>query len=239
MKLLLEVTENTNIINEAKEDSSGKKNYSISGVFLQSDAVNRNNRMYPKNTMMKEVSRYNNEIVNKNRGLGELGHPSSPTLNMERVSHLVTELKMNGSNVVGKAKILDTPYGKIVKNLMEEGVKFGVSSRALGSLKKKKNGVMEVQNDFKLHAIDIVHDPSAPEAFVQNITESTEWIYENGVIKSVEVEEYKKKLKNSGRMTNKEEFASELFSDFLSKLKIINNLYIIQDFKSKKENILK
>tara|TARA_Y100001938_G_scaffold151123_1_gene246256 strand:+ start:224 stop:877 length:654 start_codon:yes stop_codon:yes gene_type:complete len=176
MKLITEVLESdVEFITEAKED--GGKNYFIEGVFMQGNIKNRNGRMYPMETLMKEVKRYNKEYVVANRAYGELGHPQGPTINLERVSHMVKELHQDGNNVMGRAKIMtETPMGKIVKNLMDEGAKLGVSSRGMGTLKQKE-GVNVVQNDFQLAtAADIVADPSAPAAFVEGIMEGVEWL---------------------------------------------------------------
>ena len=154
------------------EDANGKKNYKIKGIFLQSDIKNRNGRVYPKEIMIKEVNRYNKEFVEKKRAFGELGHPDGPTVNLERVSHMITNLQQDGSNYVGEAKIMNTPYGKIVKGLIDEGAQLGVSSRGMGSL-EQRNGANYVKSDFMLAtAADIVADPSAPDAFVQGIMES-------------------------------------------------------------------
>ena len=178
MKLITEVTEDIQYISEEK---NGKRNLYIEGVFLQSNLTNRNNRTYPKEIMRKEVDRYRTEQIDKKRAMGELGHPDGPTLNLDRVSHMITSLKEDGDNWIGKAKILDTPMGNIVKNLMDEGAQLGVSSRGLGSI-KEKNGINEVQDDFILStAADIVADPSAPDAFVRGIMENKEWMMVNGI----------------------------------------------------------
>lgn len=177
MKLICEVNEEVQYVTEAKE--SGDKDYFIEGVFMQGDIKNRNSRMYPSSVIAKEVARYNEQFVKKNRAFGELGHPDGPTINLDRVSHIMTELKQEGSNFVGRAKIMDTPMGKVVKNLMDEGCQLGVSSRGMGSVKANKNGVMEVQGDFMLAtAGDIVADPSAPDAFVKGIMEGVDWVFD-------------------------------------------------------------
>lgn len=177
MHLICEVTENLQYITEAKEN--GQKQYFIEGIFMQGDLKNRNGRIYPSSVIAKEVNRYNEQFVNKNRAFGELGHPDGPTINLDRVSHMITELRQEGSNFVGKAKIMDTPMGKIVKNLIDDGASLGVSSRGMGSVKPNRQGIMEVQEDFMLAtAGDIVADPSAPNAFVRGIMEGTEWIYD-------------------------------------------------------------
>lgn len=177
MKLITEHTDDIQIITEEKE---GKKSYFIEGVFMQSDIKNRNGRLYPNGVLVKEAMRYNKDFVETNRAMGELGHPEGPQLNLDRVSHIIKEMKIDGKNIWGKAKVMDTPYGKIVKNMIDEGVKFGVSSRGVGSLKTTKDGINEVQNDFNLAAVDIVADPSAPDAFVEGVMEGKEWVWENG-----------------------------------------------------------
>jgi len=184
MLLITEVNDNINLITEGSEKD---KQYHIEGVFMEAEKKNRNGRRYPKAILEKEVARYNKEFVESNRAMGELGHPDGPTVNLERVSHIIKELKQDGNNITGKAKILDTPYGKIVKNLIDEGVKIGVSSRGMGSL-KNVNGVNEVQKDFMLAAVDIVADPSAPNAFVEGIMEGKEWVWNNGVLQPRHIE---------------------------------------------------
>jgi len=183
MKLITEHTDDIQIITEEKE---GKKSYFIEGVFMQSDIKNRNGRVYPTSVLVKEATRYNKEFVESNRAMGELGHPEGPQLNLDRVSHIIKEMKIDGKNIWGKAKVMDTPYGKIVKNMIDEGVKFGVSSRGVGSLKTTKDGINEVQSDFNLAAVDIVADPSAPDAFVEGVMEGKEWVLENGNWKQIE-----------------------------------------------------
>jgi hypothetical protein len=181
MKLITEVFEDLKTITEARED--GKKNVYIEGVFLQGGIKNRNGRMYPVETLAKEVDRYNESYVKSGRALGELGHPEGPQINLDRVSHLITNLRQEGNNFIGKAKLMDTPFGNIAKGLVGEGVKLGVSSRGMGSLKLNKEGINEVQNDFYLAtAADIVADPSAPDAFVNGIMEGVEWIWENELL---------------------------------------------------------
>lgn len=177
MRLICEVNESISYLSEASEN--GQKHHFIEGIFMQGDLKNRNGRMYPSTVLAKEVDRYNEQYVQKKRAFGELGHPDGPTINLDRVSHMITDLKQEGSNFVGKAKIMDTPMGKVVKNLMDEGAQLGVSSRGMGSLKPNKQGIMEVQEDFMLAtAGDIVADPSAPGAFVRGIMEGVEWIYD-------------------------------------------------------------
>ena len=181
MKLISELVEEVKYLVEEKE--SGKKDFFIEGVFLQGNLKNKNGRVYRTETLDKEVGRYSKEYIEKNRAFGELGHPSGPTINLERASHIIKSLKREGDNFIGKAKILDTPYGNIVKNLMQEGAQLGVSSRGMGSLKENKDGVMEVQDDFYLAtAADIVADPSAPDAFVRGIMEGVEWAWDNGAL---------------------------------------------------------
>ena len=177
MLLIREVYEEVQYITEAKEN--GVKQYFIEGIFMQGDLKNRNGRIYPSEVIAKEVGRYNEQFIQKKRAFGELGHPEGPAINLDRVSHMITDLRQEGSNFLGKAKILDTPMGKVVKNLMDEGATLGVSSRGMGSMKANKQGIMEVQNDFMLAtAGDIVADPSAPQAFMRGIMEGKEWIYD-------------------------------------------------------------
>ena len=217
MKLIKEVFETTNVIVEEK---LGKpREYFIEGVFLQSDLKNRNGRMYPESVMDKEVGRYIKEYVEKNRAYGELGHPDSPSINLDRVSHLIVGLKKEGTNYVGKAKILDTPMGKIAKGLLDGGANLGVSSRALGSLKMNKEGVQIVQDDFMLStAADIVADPSAPDAFVRGIMESKEWVFVDGKFVERNIDEVRTVIqKTSSR--NLEEAKIRAFQHFLGKIR--------------------
>ena len=212
MKLITETIENIEVLTE--QNASGKKDYKIKGVFMQADIKNRNGRVYPVQTLAKEVKRYNEQFINKKRAFGELGHPDGPTVNLERVSHMITSLKPEGKNFVGEAKIMDTPYGKIVKNLIDEGAQLGVSSRGMGSIQGSTVG-----KDFYLAtAADIVADPSAPDAFVEGIMEGKEWVWDNGVLKSMEVEKYKQEIENTKRAELAEAKAS-IFNDFLTKLK--------------------
>jgi len=177
MNLITEYTEDSvEVITEAKED--GKKNYFIEGIFMQGDIKNRNGRIYPSATLESEMDRYNKEFIETKRALGELGHPDGPQINGDRVSHLITDMRRDGNDFYGKAKILSTPMGEIVKSLLDEGVKIGVSTRGLGSVKAGRNGVMEVQKDFHLSTVDIVTDPSAPNAFVNGIMENVEYYYD-------------------------------------------------------------
>lgn len=204
-------------ITEAKED--GGKNYFIEGVFMQGNIKNRNGRMYPMETLMKEVKRYNKEYVEQNRAYGELGHPQGPTINLERVSHMIKELHQDGNNVRGKAKIMtETPMGKIVKNLMDEGAKLGVSSRGMGTLKPGKNGTNMVQNDFQLAtAADIVADPSAPEAFVEGIMEGVEWLQIDDRWVPQYIEKTQQEIKAASR-ANLQEVKFNAFKKFLEQL---------------------
>lgn len=180
-----------------EENEDGKKDYFIEGIFMQSEIKNRNGRVYPKDVMEKEVKRYVKEFVEKGRAFGELGHPDGPTINLDKVSHLITKLEADGNNYVGRAKILSTPNGQIVRNLIDDGAKLGVSSRGLGSL-EQKGGAQYVKSDFQLAtAGDIVADPSAPEAFVEGIMEGVEWIYENGILKAREIEEMRDTIKSA------------------------------------------
>ena len=213
LKLITEHVEDVQFLTEEKD---GVKEYFIEGIFMQAEQKNRNGRMYPKKTLMKEVARYNKEYVQKNRGMGELGHPDGPTVNLERVSHMITELTEDGNDIHGKAKILDTPYGKIVKNLMTEGALLGVSSRGMGSL-KEKDGVNEVQEDFMLAAVDIVADPSAPEAFVNGVMEGKEWVWDNGILQEKQIECYKQCICRASS-NNLDEAKLKAFEDFISKL---------------------
>ncbi len=215
MKLMCEVNESVNFLVEEKE---GKKHFFIEGIFMQADLPNRNGRMYRSDILEREVNRYNTEYVNENRAFGELGHPTGPNINLERVSHMTQKLVREGSNFVGKAKIMDTPYGTIVKNLMSEGAKLGVSSRGMGSLVANSKGINEVQDDFHLAtAADIVADPSAPDAFVRGIMEGVEWVWDNGILKAQKLEEMKKEIqKTSSR--NLEEQKIKVFAEFLRSL---------------------
>ena len=215
MKLISEAIQDVEYICEEKED--GKKDYKIRGIFMQGDIKNRNGRIYPKDVLMKEVGNYNKKFVDENRAFGELGHPDGPTVNLERVSHLVTSLKPDGSNVLGEARILETPMGKIVKTLMDEGTKLGVSSRGMGSL-DERNGAKYVKDDFYLAAAaDIVADPSAPNAFVEGVMEGKEWVWDNGSLIEAHVAEVKKKfdVKKRQRQANMEALE---FAKFLKKL---------------------
>ena len=216
MKLISEFNETISpIITESKEN--GKKDYFIEGIFMQSDIKNRNGRVYPKEVMQKEVDRYVKEFVEKDRAFGELGHPEGPTINLDKVSHLIQSLTLEGKNYVGKAKILSTPNGQIVKNLIDDGAKLGVSSRGLGSLEQKGNA-QYVKDDFQ-HATagDIVADPSAPEAFVEGIMEGVEWVYQNGILTALQVEDMQKTLKTA-KLNKLEETKLNLWKRFVESL---------------------
>ena len=214
MKLITETIEDIQVITEEK--GSGK-DYKIRGIFLQGDIKNRNGRIYPVDVLSKEVGRYNKEFVEKKRAFGELGHPDGPTVNLERVSHMITSLKPEGRNFIGEAKVMDTPYGKIVKNLIDEGAQLGVSSRGMGSM-KQVNGKNVINSDFYLAtAADIVADPSAPDAFVEGIMEGKEWVWENGKIQSLEIEKYREVIEKAKR-AELEEAKVAVFQDFMKRL---------------------
>ena len=208
VKLISEEMQDVEYITEEKED--GKKNYKIKGIFMQADIKNRNGRVYPMDTLEKEVERYTKNFVNQHRAYGELGHPDGPTVNLETVSHMITSLKKDGKNFIGEAKILSTPMGEIVKNLMKDGGKLGVSSRGLGSL-EQKNGANYVKNDFHLAtAADIVADPSAPNAFVEGIMEGKEWIWDNGTLVESELVKMRERINTRVRKKQANEDALEL-----------------------------
>jgi hypothetical protein len=214
MKLITEVNESIRVITE---EVNGHKHHFIEGVFLQGELKNRNNRVYPMKILEAEVERYNRDFVKQSRAFGELGHPEGPTINLERVSHMIKGLTREGTNFIGKAKILDTPYGKIVKSLIDEGAKLGVSSRGIGSL-QEQGDASYVRDDFQLStAADIVADPSGPDAFVRGIMEGKEWVYESGVLKEKQIEDYKKAIRraSSRKLT---EAKLNAFKDFLSNL---------------------
>ena len=214
MKLISEEIQNAEYL---VEEANGKKSYKIKGVFLQSDIKNRNGRIYENDILTKEVDRYSKEFIDKKRAFGELGHPDGPTVNLERVSHMITSLKGEGKNFIGEAKIMDTPYGKIVKGLIDEGAQLGVSSRGMGSM-VQKNGSNYVGKDFYLAtAADIVADPSAPDAFVEGIMENKEWIWDNGEIKAKDIEEYKRYIEKA-KSIQLAEAKANVFANFLEKL---------------------
>ena len=215
MKLITEQIENVTILTEEKD---GKKLLYIEGVFLQSELTNRNGRRYPFEVLNREVERYNEEYVKTKRALGELGHPDGPTINLDRVSHRITNLRAEGNNFMGKAQILDTPMGKIAKSLLGEGVQLGVSSRGMGSIDKQE-GVSIVRDDFMLTtAADIVADPSAPDAFVNGIMEGKEWVWEGGILREQLAETTKRRINTLVDQKTLEEHKLNLFNDFLSNL---------------------
>ena len=212
MKFIREYVENIDpVIVENKE--TGNKDYFLEGIFLQGNKENKNNRKYPVATLEKAVNEFNRDYVNKKRGFGELGHPNGPQINLERVSHMITEIKKDGNNFIGRAKVMDTPYGNIVKNFIKEGCLLGVSSRGLGSVSDKNM----VQDDYKLATVDIVADPSAPDAFVEGIMESHEWYVENGVYKVHEIEEIQDEVNETPKYELQEK-KIELFEKFISNL---------------------
>jgi len=216
MKLIREEIESVEFLVEQK---NGKKSMYIEGVFLQGNIKNRNGRMYPMETLRREVGRYNENHIQSGRALGELGHPEGPTVNLDRVSHKIVSLKENGSNFIGKAKILGTPMGKIASSLIEEGVKLGVSSRGIGSLKPTREGYNVVGEDFMLAtAADIVADPSAPDAFVSGIMEGKEWVWEGGILREQIATQTKKKINTLVDQNRLEEHKLGLFQDFLANL---------------------
>ena len=215
MKLIAEQLTDVEFITEDKDN--GKKDYKIRGIFMQSDIKNRNGRVYPQEVLAKEVAKYNKNFISQNRAFGELGHPDGPTVNLERVSHMITKLAPDGKNFIGEAKIMDTPMGKIVKNLMDEGATLGVSSRGMGSL-EQRNGANYVKDDFYLAtAGDIVADPSAPNAFVEGIMEGKEWVWDNGALVESEVAELKQKFDVQKRQRQANLEALE-FAKFLKRL---------------------
>ena len=216
MKLITEEISSVKFITEGK---GAKKKLYIEGVFLQGNLKNRNGRMYPVDTLAKEVGRYNESFVAKGRALGELGHPDGPTVNLDRVSHKITSLRQEGNNFIGKAQLLETPMGKIAKSLIAEGVTLGVSSRGIGTLKEDRDGIKVVGEDFQLAtAADIVADPSAPDAFVNGIMEGKEWVWEGGILREQFVDETKKRINTLVDQKALEEHKINLFNDFLSNL---------------------
>jgi hypothetical protein len=216
MKLITEINESVKVIEESND---GKKTLFIEGIFLQGNIKNKNGRVYRTDVLENEVNRYIKEKVSKGRAYGELGHPSSPSINLDRVSHIITELKRDGDNFIGKAKISSTPMGNIAAGLISDGAQLGVSSRGTGSL-KEKNGIMEVQDDFYLAtAADIVADPSAPEAFVNGIMEGVEWVWDNGKMISIELEKMKKEIDEAAKAKRlNEERMISLFEQFISQI---------------------
>jgi hypothetical protein len=218
MKLIKEITESVKVITEARED--GKKSLFIEGPFLQSNIPNRNGRRYSSEIMEREVNRYVKEMVSKGRAYGELGHPDGPGINLDRVSHIITELRRDGDNWIGKAKISSTPMGQIAAGLIEDGAQLGVSSRGMGSIKEGKDGIMEVQDDFWLAtAADIVADPSAPDAFVNGIMEGVEWVWNNGRPMAKTLEEMQQEINNAARAKKlNEQKKLALFEKFVNKI---------------------
>lgn len=216
MRLITELNED---IKYLVEERDGKKQFFIEGIWMQGDIGNRNGRRYPVHVLEKEVVRYNEQYIAKNRAYGELGHPAGPSINLDRVSHMIKSLHREGNNFIGKAKIMDTPMGNIVKNLISEGAQLGVSSRGMGSIKEGKDGIMEVQEDFYLAtAGDIVADPSAPDAFVRGIMEGVEWVWDNGMIKQQRIEQYKEEINRGARHKISEETAIKVFNQFFTDL---------------------
>jgi hypothetical protein len=209
------MNQDVKFLTEKKED--GTKSVYIEGIFMQAEKPNRNGRIYGRGIMEREVQKYQ-ELINEKRSLGELGHPPNPSINLNQVSHMITGLKFEGNDIYGKAKILDTPMGKIAKNFIEEGVRLGVSSRGLGSVKLNKEGVNEVQDDFHLATVDIVADPSAPDAFVQGIMESAEWILENGVWKAVQIEQAQNLIRKASK-ADLNKVKLQVFEQFLRTIK--------------------
>lgn len=214
MKLITELNESVKYVTEATED--GKKNLYIEGPFLQSEIKNRNGRVYPRSVMEREVNRYNEQFVSKGRAMGELGHPDGPSINLDRVSHIIESLKQDGTNWVGRARITDTPMGNIARGLIESGAQLGVSSRGMGSLKLNREGINEVQDDFHLAtAADIVADPSAPDAFVNGIMEGVDWVWENNILVARNARE---QVERATRSRELEEKKLHIFENFLKKL---------------------
>jgi hypothetical protein len=216
MKLICEVTEEIKVIKEGAE--TDPKSYYIEGVFMQAEIKNRNGRMYPEEMLKREIERYNVEYVQKKRAFGELGHPDGPTINLDRVSHMITELRHEGADFIGKAKILSTPNGNIVKALIDEGARLGVSSRGMGSIKTEGRDVQIVQDDFYLAtAADIVADPSAPDAFVNGIMEGKEWVWQNGILCERDIHDMKKRIQKAPAKKIKE-VSVQAFESFIRKL---------------------
>lgn len=214
MKLITEHLEDS--LSYVTEEKNGKRNVVIEGIFMQAESKNRNGRIYPREVMESAVNKYVTEQVSKGRAVGELNHPDGPTINLDKVSHRITELNWDGNNVMGKALVLDTPMGQIVKGLVEGGVQLGVSSRGMGTL-VNRNGVNVVGKDFILATVDIVQDPSAPEAFVNGIMEGVEWVWDNGLLKAQEIEKYETEIKRASS-SQLAESQLKVWNDFLSKL---------------------
>ena len=215
MKLITEEIQNVEYIIEQSKD--GKKSYAIKGIFMQADVKNKNGRIYPQNILQREVVRYNRDFINKNRAFGELGHPEGPTVNLERVSHMIKALYPDGNNFLGEAKILDTPYGKIVKSLIDEGASLGVSSRGMGTLQNTGNANLVKDDYYLATAADIVADPSAPDAFVEGIMEGKEWVWDNGKLKEQDIDELKLQVERAQR-EQRAEINARVFESFLTKL---------------------
>ncbi len=216
MKLMTEQFNDSRVVIE--ENAEGSKDFYIEGIFMQSGVKNRNGRIYPKEVMQKQLSQYNENFVISGRALGELGHPASPSVNLERVSHNIVKLEYSGdNNVVGKAKLLDTPYGNIAKSLVKDGVQLGVSSRGLGSI-KESDGASVVQGDFYLAAVDIVADPSAPDAFVNGIMENCEWVYEKGILTQRQIESVQQEVEEAARKGRTEDEVVSIFDNILQNL---------------------
>lgn len=216
MKLITELNEDVKYLVEERD---GKKHVFIEGIIMQGELENRNGRMYRIHTLEKEMNRYNEQYVSKNRAYGELGHPSGPTINLERACIMFKTLYREGNNIMGRAKVLDTPMGNIVKGLIGEGASLGISSRGMGSIKENAKGIMEVQDDFHLStAGDIVADPSAPDAFVRGIMEGVEWVWDNGLLKAQRIEQYKEEINRGARQKISEETAIKVFNQFFRDL---------------------
>jgi len=216
MKLIAEYTDGSDLQIITEKKSDGKNAFVIEGIFMQADSKNRNGRIYERSILENAVNRYVNEQVLTGRAVGELNHPEGPSINLDKVSHKITELRFEGNNVIGKASILNTPMGNIVSGLLEGGVKLGVSSRGMGSL-EQRNGTMYVKDDFMLATVDIVQDPSAPEAFVNGIMEGVDWIWDNGILKPQEIELIETEIKNA-RGVSSADIEIKAFKNFLSKL---------------------
>ena len=216
MKLITELNEDVKYLVEERD---GKKHVFIEGIIMQGEIENRNGRMYRIGVLENEMNRYNEQYVSKNRAYGELGHPSGPTINLERACIMFKNLYREGNNIMGKAKVLDTPMGNIVKGLIGEGASLGISSRGMGSIKENAKGIMEVQSDFHLStAGDIVADPSAPDAFVRGIMEGVEWVWDNGLLKAQRIEQYKEEINRGARKRISEETAIKVFNQFFKDL---------------------
>lgn len=218
MKLIREYVPEDEIefLTESNENTGGK-DYYIKGIFLQADKKNRNGRLYPKNIMEKQINEYNETFIKKNRAVGELGHPSTPSINADRVSHKIIELTESNNNYIGKAKIMNTPMGQIVKSFIDDDVLLAVSSRGVGSIKTNNQGISEVQEDFKLSTIDIVHDPSAPDAFVEGVMENYDWYYDNGILKAKQIEKIRKTMSKTPKAQLAEKKV-ELFERFMESI---------------------